>query len=200
MKRSWLALLLFGAPPAFAADPISTGLYGPDKQQVSDSADLSLLSEFQLPRSEEPSLRNQQKSGKFKVVKRCRAQELSLGTALGWMIILATGCVIQMPGSCVTQNRGGLVKLAPELGIIQAGYTLLVVGHRVFRYQEGWKRSAIATLMLRYFTAKDNLWWRDRERNSSSQESRLASDSCLAAEEFSVESKAMGGTGSSDMS
>src|ERR1700733_10919541 len=52
------------------------------------------------------------------IIHRCQAQEFSPGAALGVMIVLATGSVLQMPGSLLSR-KSSLYRLAPELGILE---------------------------------------------------------------------------------
>lgn len=114
------------------------------------------------------------------VVHRCRAEEFSPGTALNVIILLATACVIHMPGSLVAPRSARLYRLAPELGIWDAMSLLFLVGEGLLLHGRSLKISATSALMLRHFSARGDHWWR---RGPSSGSEAPAAPRCLECAE-----------------
>ena len=140
--------------------------------------------DVEAPSYELLARRTETKNKQPTVVQRCLAQELSPGTALAWIIVLATGCVVHMPGAFLISKRGGLYRLAPELGIFEALLALNVACEGVFRYRKGLRLSVMATLIMRHFKAKEDPWWQSPECDPSSPGIHTASNCYLAAEDF----------------
>ena len=80
------------------------------------------------------------------IIHRRQAQEFSPGAALGVMIVLATGSILQMPDPLLSR-KSSLYRLAPDLGILELIPLLLLVGDAYFL--RGTKlNSAVADVFL----------------------------------------------------
>lgn len=71
-------------------------------------------------------------------------------------------------------KRGGLYRLAPELGIFETMAVLLMVVQGFFKYGKSLKISVMATLSLRYFQAEGDLWWQKDDCDLSSRDPSTA--------------------------
>jgi hypothetical protein len=82
-------------------------------------------------------------------IHRCRAQEFSSGAALAVIIVLATGSVLQMPGSLLSQ-KSSLYRLAPELSMLEFIPLILLVGDAYFIRKSSLKSAVLTTLFHRH--------------------------------------------------
>ena len=83
------------------------------------------------------------------IIEHCRAQEFSGAATLSIMVVLATGSVLHMPGTCIFP-RSTLYRLAPELGLVELIPILLGIGHVIFTRRCSFKAGMTRLLAWRY--------------------------------------------------
>jgi hypothetical protein len=170
MKASPIVLILLAAVSALGSAVPSNA--HPHGQEIVNGNDYSVGRGYDAMNNREFTKtgilqeKREEAEKEVKIIKRCRAQELSPGSALGIMIVLATGSAIHMRGSAIFKRAGGLYRIAPEFGILEAMTVLLLVAKGLFIYRRSLKISVLATLTLRYFRAEDDLWWQGEEASS----------------------------------
>jgi hypothetical protein len=97
------------------------------------------------------------------IVRRCRAQELSPGAALGIMVVLATGSVVHMPG-CFLASPSNLYRLAPELALLELIPLLLLIGDAIFLRRKSLKIAVSAVLLMRH-ESRDTETYNSQQRD-----------------------------------
>jgi len=96
------------------------------------------------------------------IIHRCRAEELSPGSALAILIVLATASATHMPGSLIVPWRLRLYRLSPEIGLTDIAMTILLILQALSVYRKTLRQSVTAVLLLRYYRADHDLWWQSK--------------------------------------
>lgn len=124
---------------------------------------------------------------------RCREEELSRGSSLWILIVLAVACAVHLPGSATFLGYKGLYRLVPEFSILEGVGTLALVIRGIGSHQASFKTSVQAALALRYFLGEGESWWvaaRPRSHTIAASSDTQEGEALLPADDSISESEA----------